>query len=119
MSRAQAASFALAPVASRSFALTPAWNFSQMRGTANTTVGCTSRRFSGTLSRLSANEIDAPHVIGAWIENICSAMCESGRYDRLESEPFMPTIWMAVLAVHARLRCDSITAFGGPVVPEV
>ena len=51
--------------------------------------------------------------------NICSAMCDSGRY---ESDPVagpMPIAGIAWPAVQVRFSCESITAFGGPVVPDV
>ncbi len=76
---AQSASTFLTPVAWPSFALMPAWNFSQMRGTPKNTVGCTSLRLSGTFSIDSAKYTAAPVVLGTWIVNICSAMCDSGR----------------------------------------
>ena len=53
-SRVQATRYFLAPVASASLAATPAWNFSQMRGTPKNTVGWTSLMLSGTFSIDSA-----------------------------------------------------------------
>ena len=54
-----------------------------------------------------------------WIVNICSAMWESGRYESPFSFSSMPNAPMPPAAVHARLSWLSITAFGGPVVPDV
>ena len=117
--RVHAISLALTPVAWASLAVTPAWNFSQMRGTPKITVGCTSRRFSGTFSIDSAKYTVAPLVAGMWIDTICSAMCDSGRYDRPESPSRAPPTSMSACAVHARFACESITPLGGPVVPDV
>ena len=51
--RAQARSFFFLSSARAILPLMPAWNFSQMRGTARNTVGAISRTFSGTVSGLS------------------------------------------------------------------
>ncbi len=52
--RAQARSFFFLSSARAILPLMPAWNFSQMRGTAKNTVGRTSLRLSGTFSIDSA-----------------------------------------------------------------
>ncbi len=57
--------------------------------------------------------------MGPWMLSICSAMCDSGRYDSSASSGPAPVSSSATAAVHARLRCESITPFGGPVVPDV
>ncbi len=51
--------------------------------------------------------------------NCCSAMCDSGRYERIRSLGPSPITGIAWPAVQVRLSWESITAFGGPVVPEV
>ena len=58
-------------------------------------------------------------VIGPCSVKTCSAMCESGRYERLTSLELPLTMSRASAAVHARFSCESITPLGGPVVPEV
>jgi hypothetical protein len=107
------------PVAWLNLAEIPAWNFSQIRGTPKNTVGCTSFKLSATRSSDSAKYTAPPTEIGTWIENICSAICDSGRYDNIRSALLIPPISRAEPAVHARFAWDSITPFGGPVVPDV
>jgi len=60
-----------------------------------------------------------PTVVGMWIVAICSATCDSGRYDTDTSPLWPPPTSHRQRAVHARLPCDSITPLGGPVVPDV
>ncbi len=107
------------PVSWASLPAMPACSFSQMRGTPKNTVGRTSLRLSATLSIDSAKYTEAPLVIGMWMVPVCSAMCDSGRYDRLTSSSAPAPMVTSSCAVHARLPCDSITPLGGPVVPEV
>ena len=90
-----------------------------MRGTPKNIVGCTSLRFSGTFSIDSAKYTAEPTVIGPWMVKTCSAMCESGRYERLVSLDTLFVSPRAISAVQARFSCESITPLGGPVVPDV
>jgi hypothetical protein len=64
----------LAPTASMAACI-----FSHTRGTAKKIVGCTSFKFAPSLSRLSANQLQAPTCIGPCRVTICSAMWLSGR----------------------------------------
>ena len=57
----------------------PAWIFSHTRGTPRKRCGRTSRRFSGSFSRLSAKWTQAPVASESRCETTCSAMWESGR----------------------------------------
>ena len=57
---AQAAIFFFNGLAAAPASWIPAWIFSQTRGTPRNSVGCTSRRFSPSFSRLSANAVHAP-----------------------------------------------------------
>jgi hypothetical protein len=83
--RVQSISVRLPPVASASLAAMPACIFSQIRGTPKNVVGRTSRRLSASLSIDSAKYTVAPVVAARWIVDICSAMCDSGRYDSPQS----------------------------------
>src|SRR5207302_4637127 len=65
---------------------TPARTFSQMRGTPKRMVGCTSRRFAGTVSMDSAKCTWIPEAAENQVVKIRSATWHSGRYDRLTSE---------------------------------
>jgi hypothetical protein len=51
--------------------------------------------------------------------NTCSAMCDSGRYERVQSSASNLWILPTHSMVHTQLPWLSITALGGPVVPEV
>ena len=66
--------FACAPAACMAACI-----FSHTRGTPKKKCGRTSRRFSPSFSRLSANRTAAPAAIGVCSETTCSAMWESGR----------------------------------------
>ena len=117
--RAQVRSAFFAPVTSPSFAASAAWNFSQMRGTPKNAVGRASLIASGTLSIASANHTVLPPVAGMCTVHICSAMCDSGKYETETSPSGRPARSTVRRDVHARFLCDSITPFGGPVVPDV
>ena len=56
-----------------------AWSFSQIRGTAKKIVGCTSRRFSLTVSIDSAKLSTGPAPTIVHVEKIRSATWHSGR----------------------------------------
>ena len=58
---------------------TPASSFSQMRGTPNRIVGCTSRRLTGTVSMDSAKLTCVPAAALNQVEKIRSATWASGR----------------------------------------
>ena len=57
----------------------PASSFSQIRGTPNRMVGCTSRRFCGTVSMDSAKLTWVPAAALNQVLKIRSATCDSGR----------------------------------------
>ena len=66
-------------LASAPLIVTPAWSFSQIRGTAKNRVGWTSRRFSWTVSMDSAKLRVRP-MWAAWnVEKMRSATWHSGR----------------------------------------
>ena len=117
--RAQSTRRFFTPVTSASLVATPACNFSQIRGTPKNIVGRASLRLSASFSIDSAKNTVEPPVVGMWIVAICSAMCDSGRYDSEVSPSSSPLTSISARAVHARFSCDSITPFGGPVVPDV
>lgn len=52
---------------------------------------------------------------------ICAATCDKGRYDTiLPGTMPLVTYWLAnILQLQVTLSCESMTALGGPVVPEV
>ena len=58
---------------------TPASSFSQIRGTPNRIVGCTSRRLAGTVSMDSAKLTCVPAAALNQVEKIRSATCAKGR----------------------------------------
>ena len=59
---------------------TPAWIFSQIRGTAKNSVGWTSRRLAVTVSIDSAKLRTAPDATDVHVEKMRSATWHSGRY---------------------------------------
>ena len=70
------------PSARASLAAMPAWNFSQMRGTPKKTVRLHFLEVVGDLlDRLGEVDDVADRRPAPWMVNICSAMCDSGRYD--------------------------------------
>ena len=74
-----AADLRLSHVAPESRISMPASSFSQMRGTPNSTVGCTSRRLAGTVSIDSAKFTWVAAAALNHVLKIRSATCASGR----------------------------------------
>ena len=74
-----AATLRLSQVAPDSRISMPARSFSQIRGTPNRMVGCTSRRFCGTVSMDSAKLTWVPAAALNQVLKIRSATCDSGR----------------------------------------
>ena len=74
-----AATLRLSQVAPESRISIPASSFSQIRGTPKRMVGCTSRRFCGTVSIDSAKLTWVPAAALNQVVKIRSATCESGR----------------------------------------
>nr|BFE81208.1 hypothetical protein GCM10020093_038090 [Planobispora longispora] len=103
---------------------TPASTFSQMRGTPNRIVGCTSRRLAWTVSMDSAKFTCTPAAALNQTVKARSATWHRGRYDSARSlsdgggeakPPPSTSRWIA----YSTLPTVSITPLGGPVVPEV
>ena len=69
----------LSQVASLARIRTPAWIFSQIRGTAKNSVGWTSRRLAVMVSIDSAKLRTVPHDTRCQVEKIRSATWHSGR----------------------------------------
>ena len=74
-----AATLRLSQVAPERRISIPASSFSQIRGTPKRMVGCTSRRFCGTVSIDSAKLTWVPAAALNQVVKIRSATCESGR----------------------------------------
>ncbi len=98
--------------------------FSQMRGTPNRIVGCTSRRLAWTVSMDSAKFTCTPAAALNQTVNARSATWHSGRYDRMRSRSdgggeAKPPPSTRTRTANSTFATVSITPLGGPVVPEV
>ncbi len=114
----------LSQVAPESRISTPASSFSQMRGTPNSTVGCTSTRLAGTVSIDSAKFTCVAAAALNHVLKMRSATWDSGRYDSSRSSgPGGGSVnapsKTRILIAYSTFATVSIAPFGGPVVPEV
>jgi hypothetical protein len=93
--------------------------FSRIRGTTNWTVGRHARRSSRRVSIDVENQISKPCWSWRYSLEVRSATCDSGRNDSLRSPSPAASTRSSEASVHTALWWDSMTPFGGPVVPDV